>query len=103
MTWKDPDIRAQKNRERLRKLRQKPGWNVEKNRLYKSRHPLKAKAHKTVENHLKAGTLQRGPCEQCGVEKAEAHHDDYSQPLKVRWLCRKHHLDWHRENGEGSS
>ena len=31
------------------------------------------------------------PCEICGDIKSEAHHDDYSKPDKVRWLCRIHH------------
>jgi len=35
------------------------------------------------------------PCEICGCEKSEAHHDDYSRPLDVRWLCRVHHLMHH--------
>lgn len=36
-----------------------------------------------------AGAKQ--PCEVCGAEKSEAHHDDYTKPLSVRWLCRSHH------------
>jgi hypothetical protein len=54
------------------------------------------------------GTLVRGPCEVCGATKnqdgsgIEGHHDDYSRPLKVRWLCEEHHIQWHRENGKDS-
>lgn len=39
-------------------------------------------------------------CEECALEDSpvarlekpiEAHHDDYREPLSVRWLCRHHH------------
>ena len=45
--------------------------------------------------------LERMPCEICGDSIVEAHHDDYSKPLEVRWLCQSHHKQWHAENGEG--
>jgi hypothetical protein len=44
---------------------------------------------------LKSGKLIRQPCEVCGAVKTDAHHDDYSQPLAVRWLCRSHHKKHH--------
>jgi hypothetical protein len=44
---------------------------------------------------IRRGTLTRGPCETCGSEKVEGHHDDYLKPLDVRWLCKKHHMDAH--------
>lgn len=42
------------------------------------------------------GLIKPEPCEGCGAP-AEKHHDDYDQPLKVRWMCRACHLDFHRE------
>lgn len=53
-------------------------------------------AHDAVETALRNGSLVRQPCELCGAERVDAHHDDYSQPLQVRWLCRGHHLAHHR-------
>lgn len=51
---------------------------------------LKRGAMEAVSNALKSGALVQQPCEMCGAE-AEAHHEDYSQPLTVRWLCPLHH------------
>jgi hypothetical protein len=51
--------------------------------------------------NLRRGTIKRGPCEVCGSEDSEAHHDDYSKPLDVRWLCRKHHREHHQRIKEG--
>ena len=36
------------------------------------------------------GILIPKPCEICG-KKALAHHEDYSKPLKVKWICSHHH------------
>lgn len=60
------------------------------------RNPEKRKAHEIVCAAIAAGTLVRQPCEVCG-ETAEAHHPDYAEPLKVEWLCPKHHKARHRE------
>jgi hypothetical protein len=55
-----------------------------------------SKAHLRIQKLLKNGTLTRKPCEVCGKTPTDAHHDDYSKPLSVRWLCRYHHLSKHR-------
>lgn len=52
-------------------------------------------AHSKVWNEIKYGRLKQQPCELCGIPQTQAHHDDYSQPLKVRWLCEKHHRAEH--------
>ena len=60
-------------------------------------HPLALLAHQTVRSALKRGLIRRGPCEVCGSSDTEAHHGDYWQPLKVRWLCRLHHRQHHAQ------
>src|SRR6185295_7189736 len=62
---------------------------------HQARHPLKARARWAVKAALKRGTLKRLACEQCGTARAQAHHDDYSQPLVVRWLCVRCHNNHH--------
>jgi hypothetical protein len=46
--------------------------------------------------YVKRGKVPRLPCEICGNVKAQAHHDDYSKPLQVRWLCDEHHRQHHK-------
>lgn len=51
-----------------------------------------------AEHAISTGVLVREPCEGCGAEPAEAHHDDYNKPLEVRWLCKSCHMKWHKNN-----
>lgn len=51
----------------------------------------RALARKMVYNWVHRGKMERQPCEICGSKLSSAHHDDYSKPLQVRWLCQKHH------------
>jgi hypothetical protein len=64
---------------------------------YRERYSLKAQAHDSVSNAMRDGRIKKQPCEICG-SVAHAHHDDYSKPLEVRWLCIKHHVEWHKSN-----
>ena len=65
---------------------------------------IKTIAQLSCREAIKDGSLVRGECEVCGTnDKTEGHHDDYSKPLDVRWLCRKHHSQWHSANGEGAN
>jgi hypothetical protein len=57
--------------------------------------PQKRSAKVKVNNAIRDGKLTRLPCEVCGVPSSHGHHDDYSKPLDVRWLCPKHHTKEH--------
>lgn len=63
---------------------------------WRQRNPASYLAHLTVQNAVRLGVLTPEPCEVCGAEKAEAHHPDYTKPLEVVWLCRKHHAALHK-------
>ena len=43
---------------------------------------------------VKQGKILQKPCVVCG-KKAQAHHPDYTKPLKVLWLCSAHHGQLH--------
>ena len=70
---------------------------------YRKANPIKCKTRESVKNALKDGKITRPDICSCCSKPArlDGHHDDYSKPLDVRWLCRICHNQWHRENGEG--
>jgi hypothetical protein len=86
--------------DRKRGNRQSPEYGKE----YRSKYPNKYKAKTMVNNAIRDKKLFKEPCEVCGaVTSVHAHHDDYSKPLNVRWLCAAHHKEWHIKNGEGAN
>jgi hypothetical protein len=71
---------------------------------YRKRNPVKSKATAIVGRAVRSGKLFSEPCSECGCnENIHAHHDDYSKPLNVRWLCAACHRQWHKANGEGKN
>lgn len=64
---------------------------TEVNQRYIRKFPSKQKAR------ILAQRLPKNPCEICGNPKSQKHHEDYSKPLDVRWLCAKHHAARHVE------
>ena len=60
------------------------------------RHPEKCRARTAVSNAIRDGRMIPQPCERCGKDPAEAHHDDYNKPLTIRWLCKSHHWEHHK-------
>ncbi len=67
-------------------------------REYRKTHPrseserFKSNARSYAKVYLKRGRIRKEPCEICKTtERIEMHHEDYSQPLQLRWLCHEHH------------
>ena len=98
-------------------------WKAKKNRLksyvtdrrarrrHIARNPDKAEARKALANALRSGRIVRGRCHVCGIAHGtvrgdgsavavQGHHDDYTRPLEVRWLCTTHHRPpWTTDRG----
>ncbi len=66
---------------------------LEYQRQRRLREPEKNAARAKVGRELKAGRIQKLPCQTCGDPKSQAHHEDYSKPLNVEWLCFKCHRE----------
>lgn len=71
-------------------------------RLYRPKHSelseeqrKKANARSYVNVYIRRGLFIKQPCSVCGDVKVEMHHDDYNNPLDVKWFCRKHHMEYH--------
>jgi hypothetical protein len=56
---------------------------------------IKIRARSLVRVHVSRGKMNKQPCLFCGDPNSEAHHQDYSKPLDVTWLCKDHHKAVH--------
>lgn len=80
----DKEILRKRDNARFdRAKRQRHGW----------KDIVRSKVHAAVKNNI----IPKLPCERCGEAKSQAHHEDYSKPLEVIWLCQTHHAERHRE------
>lgn len=84
---------------RLELVKANAGKYPQSSKAWRKRHPEKYRAHVMVNNGLRDGRLERrDTCENClsAVRPVQAHHDDYSRPLDVVWLCHPCHMRWHK-------
>jgi len=70
--------------------------NLKATQRMNRKYPERYKAVNILNNAVTSGKIIRQPCEKCG-EKAQAHHEDYSKPFDVVWLCQAHHMKRHIE------
>lgn len=57
------------------------------------RNRIKIKARLLTKQAIKQGLIKpKDFCEECGSnENIEIHHPNYNEPLKIQWLCKRHH------------
>lgn len=71
---------------------------LSRQRAWQLRNPEKRRAHEILNRAVRSGTVARQPCEVCGsTDHVDGHHEDYSKPLAIVWLCRRHHVARHRK------
>ncbi len=85
--------KLQKTEDRKRRVSEEKTWEHDRQIKY----PQRRKARLAVREAIKSMRLKKLPCEVCGKIEVHGHHEDYSKPLEVVWLCSQHHSDRHRE------
>lgn len=72
-------------------------WH-QKNRLLDPKEKEKDAVRAYTRKKIKEGIIiKSSTCEKCGSEKnIHGHHDDYSRPLDIRWLCQSCHFSFHK-------
>jgi hypothetical protein len=97
-TKKDVLEHREKNLERIQAYdRERSKLPHRKEGLFKNSDPERQAVAKKASAAIKKGLLKRQPCHICGATKVEAHHTHYSHYLEVVWLCRRHHVQLHRQ------
>lgn len=56
---------------------------------------LRQKIRRKTKDLLIKGKLKRKPCVVCKNNQVVPHHEDYSNPYNIIWLCEKHHKEYH--------
>ena len=97
--WRDSEEQRAKtlayNSEYSKKNRERKNAHAKTQR---ERYPEKEKARAKLKREVRLGNVVKPKnCSSCGIEPRviEGHHEDYSFPLVVIWLCSKCHRQLH--------
>lgn len=67
-------------------------WKSDYQQRYRAKYKDRYKAHTAVLMAVRTGGLTPQPCQDCGqLDNTEAHHEDYSKPMEIIWLCFRCH------------
>ena len=56
---------------------------------------LRQKIRKKTRDLIESGMLRRSVCAVCGIRNVVPHHENYTDPFNVIWLCEQHHKEYH--------
>lgn len=84
------------------KLKEKGEFTMTPNQKWRNDNRDKCAAHWLVQSAIEQGRLLKQPCSECGATgRIHAHHEDYTKPLDIIWLCGKCHNILHaRKSGK---
>lgn len=70
----------------------------ERQKYHKKRYEIISKAGQKLQDAIRSGKIIRpDKCSLCSNSgKIEGHHNDYSKPLEVVWLCKQCHMMLHK-------
>jgi hypothetical protein len=89
--------RPGERRRRQHKYRADPEYRAKViAKLKAAKTPEKNRARRALGRALTKGKIQKQPCA-CGNTRAHGHHEDYSKPLEVTWLCASCHSKLHHQ------
>ena len=86
---------TERRKEYIKEYRQRPesmALKCEQAARYRKGKKVQIAARRVAYNALRRNEIQKKHCEKCGKEKVEMHHADYSEPLKIVWLCKRCHM-----------
>jgi hypothetical protein len=85
------------DRERYHKNPDRKKQAAKTSKRWAKQYPERRRAQAAVYRAVRDGRIHRGPCEVCGQTPAHGHHEDYTKPLDVIWLCASHHQIRHSQ------
>jgi len=100
--YKEYDFNRSQTKERKEKasqyLKDHPGKRCLYNKKHREKFPDRQYANGLLKRAVDSGKMERLPCAHCGAtQNIYGHHEDYSKPLDVIWLCPACHSTLHRE------
>lgn len=90
---KNDEYRTKLNESHTRYRKSEKGKVVQREKAIRMylKYPEKFKARSKLNYAIRKGRVEKLPCIVCGNEKSQAHHEDYTKPFDVIWLCDIHH------------